>query len=102
MQQTLERDWSLMAQKNLSCIEQYDSRCKALEKEIPQLEEIAGKTWKKEEELKGLKAKLAVLDRKIQLDLAPPQQQESKELATEKEKVEETANNKIVRPAFRM
>jgi len=43
-----------------------------LEKEIPQLEEIAGKTWKKEEELKGLKAELAALDRKIQLELAPP------------------------------
>ena len=55
-----------------SYIEQYDSRCKALEKEIPQLEEIAGKTWKKEEELKGLKAELAALDRKIQLELAPP------------------------------
>ena len=89
-------------QKIPSYIEQYDSRCKALEKEIPQLEEIAGKTWKKEEELKGLKTELAVLDRKIQLDLASPQQQESKELATEKEMVEETANNKIVRPAFRM
>ena len=38
-----------------------------MEKEIPQLEEIAGKTWKKEEELKGLKAELAALDRKIQL-----------------------------------
>ena len=59
-------------QKIPSYIEQYDSRCKALEKEIPQLEEIAGKTWKKEEELKGLKAELAVLDRKIQLELAPP------------------------------
>ena len=89
-------------QKIPSYIEQYGSRCKALEKEIPQLEEIAGKTWKKEEELKGLKTELAVLDRKIQLDLASPQQQESKELATEKEMVEETANNKIVRPAFRM
>ena len=89
-------------QKIPSYIEQYDSRCKALEKEIPQLEEIAGKTWKKEDELKGLKTELAVLDRKIQLDLASPQQQESKELATEKEMVEETANNKIVRPAFRM
>ena len=55
-----------------SYIAQYDSRCKALEKEIPQLEEIAGKTWKKEEELKGLKAELAALDRKIQLELAPP------------------------------
>ena len=48
-------------QKIPSYIEQYDSRCKALEKEIPQLEEIAGKTWKKEEELKGLKAELAEL-----------------------------------------
>ena len=55
-------------QKIPSYIEQYDSRCKALEKEIPQLEEIAGKTWKKEEELKGLKAELAALDRKIQLN----------------------------------
>ena len=61
-------------QKIPSYIEQYDSRCKALEKEIPQLEEIAGKTWKKEEELKGLKAELAALDRKIQLELAPPQE----------------------------
>ena len=89
-------------QKIPSYIEQYDSRCKALEKEISQLQEIVDKTWKKEDELKGLKTELAVLDRKIQLDLASPQQQESKELATEKEMVEETANNKIVRPAFRM
>ena len=59
-------------QKIPSYIEQYGSRCKALEKEIPQLEEIAGKTWKKEEELKGLKAELAALDRKIQLELTPP------------------------------
>ena len=66
-------------QKMPSYIEQYDSRCKALEKEIPQLEEIAGKTWKKEEELKGLKAELAALDRKIQLELAPPQEQDTAE-----------------------
>ena len=66
-------------QKIPSYIEQYDSRCKALEKEIPQLQEIAGKTWKKEEELKGLKAELAALDRKIQLELAPPQEQDTAE-----------------------
>ena len=59
-------------QKIPSYIEQYDSRCKALENEIPQLQEIASKTWKKEDELKGLKAELAALDRKIQLELAPP------------------------------
>lgn len=33
----------------------------------------------KEEELKGLKAELAALDRKIQLDLAPPQEQDTAE-----------------------
>ena len=66
-------------QKIPSYIEQYGSRCKALEKEIPQLEEIAGKTWKKEEELKSLKAELAALDRKIQLELAPPQEQDTAE-----------------------
>ena len=43
-----------------------------LEREIPQLQEIAGKVWKKEEELKQLKSELAALDRKIQLELAPP------------------------------
>ena len=39
---------------------------------IPQLQEIAGKVWKKEDELKQLKSELAALDRKIQLELAPP------------------------------
>ena len=43
-----------------------------LEKEIPQLQEIASKVWKKEDELKQLKSELAALDRKIQLELAPP------------------------------
>ena len=63
-------------QKIPSYLEQYESRCKALEKEIPQLQEIAGKTWKKEDELKSLKTELAALDRKIQLELAPPAEKE--------------------------
>lgn len=33
---------------------------------------IASKVWKREEELKSLKTELAALDRKIQLELAPP------------------------------
>ena len=74
-------------QKIPSYIEQYDSRCKALEKEIPQLQEIAGKTWKKEDELKELKTELAALDRKIQLELAPPQPE-----STEKQQPKETIN----------
>ena len=66
-------------QKIQGYIEQYDSRCRTLEKEIPQLQEIATKVWKREDELKSLKTELAALDRKIQLELAPPQ------LAPEKE-----------------
>ncbi len=52
-------------------IDQYRKKNEVLEREIPQLQEIAGKTWKKEEELKQLKSELAALDRKIQLELAP-------------------------------
>ena len=53
-------------------IDQYKKKNEVLEQEIPQLQAIAGKKWKKEDELKQLKSKLAALDRKIQLELAPP------------------------------
>ena len=52
-------------------IDQYKKKNEVLEQEIPQLQAIAGKEWKKEDELKGLKSELATLDRKIQLELAP-------------------------------
>ncbi len=55
-----------------SIIDQYKAKNEVLETEIPQLQEIAGKVWKKEDELKQLKSELAALDRKIQLELAPP------------------------------
>ena len=55
-----------------SIIDQYNPKNEMLEKKIPQLQEIAGKMWKKENELKQLKSELAALDRKIQLELAPP------------------------------
>ena len=76
-------------QKIQGYIEQYDSRCRTLEKEISQLQEIASKVWKREDELKSLKADLAALDRKIQLELAPQVEKESKE-----ENKEETNNVK--------
>ena len=59
-------------QKIQGYIEQYDSRCRTLEKEVPQLQEIASKVWKREDELKSLKTELVALDRKIQLELVPP------------------------------
>lgn len=55
-----------------SIIDQYKAKNEVLEREIPQLQDIAGKVWKKEDELKQLKSELAALDRKIQLELAPP------------------------------
>ena len=76
-------------QKIQGYIEQYDSRCRTLEKEIPQLQEIASKVWKREDELKSLKTDLAALDRKKQLELAPQVEKESKE-----ENKEETNNVK--------
>ena len=58
-------------------IDQYKEKIATLEREIPQLQEIAGKTWKKEDELKQMKSELAALDRKIQLELAPKQKETS-------------------------
>ena len=55
-----------------STIDQYKAKNEVLEKEVPQLQEIASKVWKKEDELKQLKSELAALDRKIQLELASP------------------------------
>ena len=66
-----------------SIIDQYKEKNAVLEREIPQLQEIAGKTWKKEEELKGLKSELAALDRKIQLNLVPPKFETKQEQASD-------------------
>ena len=60
-------------------IDQYRKKNEVLEREIPQLQEIAGKTWKKEDELKQLKSELAALDRKIQLELTPPTPESTEE-----------------------
>ena len=77
-------------QKIQGYIEQYDSRCRTLEKEIPQLQEIASKVWKREDELKCLKTELAALDRKIQLELAPsvPEKDISDKSQTENNTIE--------------
>ena len=52
-------------------ISQRKEKNEALARDIPQLQELAGKVWKKEDELKQLKSELSALDRKIQLELAP-------------------------------
>lgn len=56
-------------------IEQYKEKNFVLAKDIPVLQEMAGKVWKKEDELKQLKVEVAALDRKIQLTLPSVEQQ---------------------------
>lgn len=89
-------------QKIQGYIEQYDSRCRTLEKEIPQLQEIASKVWKREEELKSLKTELAALDRKIQLELAPPEQAAEKEEANPATTLPMNESERVHQPSQRV
>ena len=77
-------------------IEQYREKNFALEKDIPILQEMAGKTWKREDELKQLKTEAAALDRKIQLELTPPTPQ----VQPEKEVAVETPHPTVSPPSF--
>ena len=61
-----------------SIIDQYKAKNEVLEMEIPQLQEIAGKVWKKEDELKQLKSELAALDRKFSWSLRHPRPKSQK------------------------
>lgn len=76
-------------------IEQYKVKNEALEKDIPPLREIAGKVWKKEDELKALKSEMAALDRKIQLELTPSAiRPATEEMQTEDKTRKEEKNQK--------
>ena len=74
-------------------VEQYKTKNEAIEKDLPILQEVAGKGWRQEDELKALKSELAALDRKIQLELAPPmpdkpqEGEENSQTATQGERV---------------
>ena len=57
-------------------IEKYTRDNEAIEKELPVLKQVVGEVWKKEDELKQLKADLAALDRKILLSLKSVDAQE--------------------------
>lgn len=65
-------------------IEQFKTENAKLEKDLPTLTEVAGGTWKKEDELKQFKSEVAALDRKIQLTLTPAQPQNEQEKSKEK------------------
>lgn len=67
-------------------VEQYKAQNVIYERDIPILQETVGGVWKKEDELKALKADVAALERKIQLTLAPPNPEAGQE-QTEKTKL---------------
>lgn len=60
-------------------VEQYKAQNVTYERDIPILQETVGGVWKKEDELKALKAEVAALERKKQLMLAPPKLQAGQE-----------------------
>ncbi len=61
-----------------SLIERYEADLNKYTADIPVLQEIINGTWKREDELKGLKTELQTLDRQIQLSLKPIDQTDCK------------------------
>lgn len=77
-------------------MEQYKTENAKLEKDLPTLREIVGGTWKKEEELKQLKSEVAVLERKIQLELKPPKPEiEREQVNAETKQVQMPSEDKV-------
>ena len=64
-------------------VEQYKAQNVTYERDIQILQETVGGVWKKEDELKALKAEVAALERKIQLTLAPPAPEAAQEQQTD-------------------
>ena len=60
-------------------IAQYKEQNVTYERDIPILQQTVGGVWKKEDELKQLKSEVAALERKIQLELAPPKPEAAQE-----------------------
>jgi len=89
-------------EKMPSLIEYYQKEAEKKEKDIPALQEIVNTTWRKEDELKGLKTELASLNRKIELSLKPvdageDRQEERRETPTIKqEKIELTEKERAL------
>lgn len=88
-------------------VEQYQEKNYVLEKDLPVLQEMAGKVWKKEDELKQLKTELATLDRKIQLELTPPtpsagepDKEQQQEEQTRKPEMQQGQRPNMIPPAY--
>ena len=88
-------------------VEQYQEKNYVLEKDLPVLQEMAGKVWRKEDELKQLKTELAALDRKIQLELTPPtpsagepDKEQRQEEQTGKPEMQQGQHPNVIAPSY--
>ena len=77
-------------------VEQYQEKNVEYERDIPILQATIGGEWKKEDELKQLKSEVAALERKIQLELAPPKpNMQEKENVSEKADISQATNDSV-------
>ena len=65
-------------EKISSLVKKYETETEKLKKDTPLLQEVINSTWRRETELKDLKAEHAAIDRKIQLSLKPVEQGDEK------------------------
>ena len=80
-------------------IEKYTRDNADIEKEIPVLKQVVDETWKKEDELKQLKAELAALDRRILLSLKSVDAQEANTEGITEIQPEPQASPLVAQPA---
>ena len=80
-------------------IEKYTRDNADIEKEIPVLKQLVDETWKKEDELKQLKAELAALDRRILLSLKSVDAQEANTEGITEIQPEPQASPLVAQPA---
>ena len=79
-------------------VEQYREKNVEYERDIPILQQTVGGVWKKEDELKQLKSEVAALERKIQLELAPPKPEAGQEQHERQQENEHEQQSNAITP----
>lgn len=74
-------------------VEEYKAQNVTYERDIPILQETVGGVWKKEDELKALKAELVALNERYGLILAPPKPEAGEEQTNNNEEEKKNVGN---------
>jgi hypothetical protein len=78
-----------------SLIENYEKKNAELSKDLPVLQEVKNSVWRKEDELKQLKADVAALERKIDLSLKPMDEGEERPAQKQEKKEDNPYSNAV-------